>query len=137
MTVVKLITDMAPFPRCEEDATPDRLGAHFAALAYMAGRVALTHPDASVAGHAHRDLGLYYALAHLMRELAEWAPWAAENAAKQLREELEDGTHIALDLADWLCGYDVSTEVLDAAVRVAVAPALVPAQQPPVAAEVA
>jgi len=108
---------IAPFPTSDDEATPDRIAAHFAAQAYLAGRVALTHPDPVVSGQACRDAGLHYAIAYLMRAFATSAAWAATVAARAIREELEDGTHLQVDLADWLREYKIQPEVVDVVAR--------------------
>lgn len=119
-----VLDHIAPYPKTATEATAEVMAAHFAALAQMSGRVAVEHPDTARRSDAYHDLGEYYALAFFLRELAQNAGASiADRVAKDLWCEWQDGTHIALDLAEWLREYGVQIELVNAVARATVAEA--------------
>jgi hypothetical protein len=109
------IDNLAPYPATEEDATAEKMAAHFAALAHMSGRIALKHRDPTVTAQAYDNLGIYYGMASFLRALAEHAgPGIADKVALGYWQECRDSIHISSDLDEWLREYGIRPEQVDA-----------------------
>ena len=109
------IDDFAPYPN-QETATADSLARHLAVIAKAEERMLKNRPaddDKAALGRWYDDAGRMcadYAIVRLLRDFARVAPKAADEAARALVGDWEDGEAIPMHLWDWLHGYGISPE---------------------------
>ena len=110
------LDEIAPYPEREEDVTAEAMAKHYTAFAQMHHRriALILHSDNSEWIKSIGFVTAHYGIVYLLRELEERAgAKQADEVAKRLWADWEDGSGLGERLWEWLTEYGVDPEAVN------------------------
>ena len=109
------LNDVAPYPRTEQDATADALARNLTVVAQMNWRRMLDTEKAEDTRAATNLMVNLFGIVKVLKALQAVAPATADEVARDLWSDWEDGGAVGEWLHSWLRDFGIDPEQVNAA----------------------
>ncbi|WP_329521198.1 hypothetical protein [Spirillospora sp. NBC_01491] len=114
------LNELAPYPRTEAEVTADALVRNLAVWAYANRSRRRAATTAAERDAATAEIVNLYGIVKVLRALQTLAPDAADEVARGVWRDWEDGAAVDEWLSLWLAGYGIEPSAVDDAAKIIV-----------------